>query len=61
MFSPVERNYGTYKRGLRAIIYFVTKYSHMLSRPHLSTIWTDHKPITTFLTGILIKTSTSDG
>ncbi|KXS94598.1 hypothetical protein AC579_10303 [Pseudocercospora musae] len=40
---------GTYKRELKVMVTFATKYAHMLHCPQTSTIWTDHKPLTGFL------------
>lgn len=50
IFSPTQRNYGTYKRELCAIVEFSRKFEYML-RSLLSTsiIWTDHQPIARFL------------
>ncbi|KXT07735.1 hypothetical protein AC579_1877 [Pseudocercospora musae] len=52
LFSRTERNYGTYKRELRAITYFVDKLGHMVQGLAISTIYTDHKPPTGFLNAI---------
>ncbi|OQO11727.1 hypothetical protein B0A48_03454 [Cryoendolithus antarcticus] len=49
-FTPTEQNYDTYKRELKAMVTFAEKHSHMLMGPTKSIIWTDHKPLTTFLT-----------
>ncbi len=49
LLSPPERNYDTYKRELKAIVTFVTKHGHMMQHPELSTVWTDHKPLTGFI------------
>lgn len=48
-FSPTERNYGVYKRELKAMVVFATRHAHMLQGPRTSTIWTDHEPLTGFL------------
>jgi hypothetical protein len=48
-FSKAQRNYGTYKKELCAIVEFARKYDHMLRAPKPSVILTDHKPLTYFL------------
>lgn len=48
-FTPTERNYDTYKRELKAIVTFTKKHRHMLNAEEASTIWTDHKPLVTFM------------
>lgn len=49
-FTATERNYDTYKRELKAIVYFLCKHRHMFMGPKTSTVWTDHKPLVGFLT-----------
>lgn len=49
VFLPAERNYDTYKRELRAIVGFCTKFRHFLEGPITSTIHTDQKPLVGFL------------
>ncbi|KAI0995489.1 hypothetical protein K3495_g12690, partial [Podosphaera aphanis] len=52
-FSPTQRNYGTYKRELCAIVEFCRKFEYMLrSLSFTSIIWTDHQPIARFLDSI---------
>ena len=48
-FSKTERNYSTYKRELRAMVYFCTKHSHMFMGSKTSEVRTDHRPLTGFL------------
>ena len=47
--NTAERAYGAYKRELRAIVGFATKYRHLFDGPETSTIYTDHKPLAGFL------------
>jgi transposase InsO family protein len=49
LFTKTQRNYGVYKRELMAIVEFSRKHEHMLRGSDISTVWTDHKPITYFL------------
>ncbi|KAI0997732.1 hypothetical protein K3495_g10458 [Podosphaera aphanis] len=53
-FSKSQRNYGTYKKELCAIVEFARRYEHMLRGPEISDILTDHKPLTYFLTSSLL-------
>ena len=49
-FTAAERNYGTYKRELAAIVRFASKYEYMLQNPeHPGVVYTDHKPLLSFL------------
>lgn len=48
--SKAERNYGTYKRELLAMVKFATKYHYHFENLIWKTLFfTDHKPLTTFL------------
>lgn len=47
-FNKSERNYDTYRRELRAIVYFGQKFAHMMRCDDIS-IWTDHKPLVGFM------------
>ncbi|KAK6211749.1 pol polyprotein [Colletotrichum tabaci] len=49
LLTKSQRNYGTYKRELLAIVEFCRRHSHFLRTEKPSTIFTDHKPITWFL------------
>ncbi|CAH0014489.1 unnamed protein product [Clonostachys rhizophaga] len=49
LFNKTQRNYGTYKRELLAIVEFCRKHTHLFTLRGMSTIWTDHKPLTWFL------------
>jgi hypothetical protein len=49
-FTKTQRAYGTYKRELCAIVEFCRKHCHYLKGFRSSTIWTDHKPLTWFMT-----------
>ncbi|CAD6500186.1 BgTH12-04289 [Blumeria graminis f. sp. triticale] len=55
-FTKCQRNYGTYKRELCAIVEFCRKYDYMFRSPIQGTIFTDHHPLTYFL-----KSSCLDG
>jgi transposase InsO family protein len=48
VFTKPQRQYGTYKRELCAIVEFARKYRHYFTCPG-SLILTDHKPLTGFL------------
>lgn len=48
-FNEAKRNYGTYKRELKAIVTFCDKYQHWLTSLITSTIFTDHRPLLGFL------------
>ncbi|KAI0996806.1 hypothetical protein K3495_g11380 [Podosphaera aphanis] len=45
-FTKAEKNYGTYKRELFAMVAFAKKYDYMLKGSRISTIFTDHHPLT---------------
>ena len=47
-FTATERNYSTFKRELKVIIYALTKYNHLLNRVLTATIFTDHRPLLAF-------------
>jgi hypothetical protein len=49
-FTSTERNYSAYKTELFAMVFFAGKFRHYLEGPQTSTIFTDHKPLVTFLT-----------
>ncbi|KJX98515.1 hypothetical protein TI39_contig408g00001 [Zymoseptoria brevis] len=49
LFNKAERNYGTYKRELRALTTFADKHAHLFSSTKQSTIFTDHKLLTGFM------------
>jgi RNase H-like domain found in reverse transcriptase/Integrase zinc binding domain/Integrase core domain len=49
LLKAPERNYGTYKRELLAIITFARKYTHMFLAEEQSVFFTDHKPLTLFM------------
>lgn len=51
-FTKTERNYSTFKRELRVIIFAITKYNHMLNGTITSTIFTDHRPLLGFQTAV---------
>ncbi|KAI0992935.1 hypothetical protein K3495_g15249, partial [Podosphaera aphanis] len=51
-----QRNYGTYKRELFAIVEFTRKYNYMFRTKSPSTVYTDHRPLTYFL-----ETSQAEG
>ncbi|KAI0993183.1 hypothetical protein K3495_g15001, partial [Podosphaera aphanis] len=44
-----QRNYGTYKRELLAIVTFARKYDYLFRAHETSIIFTDHKPLAFFL------------
>ncbi|KAI0995222.1 hypothetical protein K3495_g12960, partial [Podosphaera aphanis] len=48
-FSKSEKNYGTYKRELFAMVSFARKHDYMLKGSKTSTIFTDHHPFIYFL------------
>ncbi|KAF7550335.1 hypothetical protein G7046_g8046 [Stylonectria norvegica] len=50
LFTKCQRNYGTYKRELCAIMEFCRRHGHFFGSFQLSTIFTDHKPLTWFIT-----------
>ena len=60
-FSKPEGNYDTYRRELCAIVKFSRKYCHMLRAEGISTIFTDHKPLTRFMNAEYMKTFLLDG
>ncbi|KAI0991431.1 hypothetical protein K3495_g16756, partial [Podosphaera aphanis] len=47
-FNKTQRNYGTYKRELLAIVTYAKKYSYMFAGKR-GKVMTDHKPLTKFL------------
>ncbi|POS82123.1 hypothetical protein EPUL_005556, partial [Erysiphe pulchra] len=48
-FTKTQKNYGTYKKELCAIVEFCRKYDYMFRSPLQGTILTDHNPLTYFL------------
>ncbi|KAK6585464.1 hypothetical protein PZA11_002191 [Diplocarpon coronariae] len=48
-FTKSQRNYGTYKRELCAIVEFSRKFDYMFRGPATATVFTDHQPLTYFL------------
>lgn len=50
LFNPAERNCDTYKRELRVMVTMCEKHHHILRGAETSSVYTDHKPLTTFLT-----------
>ncbi|KAI0995731.1 hypothetical protein K3495_g12450 [Podosphaera aphanis] len=48
-FSKSEKNYGTYKRELFAMVSFARKHDYMLKGSKTSMIFTDHHPLIYFL------------
>lgn len=53
-FSKSQRNYGTYKKELCAIVEFARRYEHMLRGTEPSVILTDQKPLTYFLSSSIL-------
>lgn len=49
LFNATQKNYGVYKKELRAIVKFYRKYDYMLRGSETAEIFTDHKPRTFFL------------
>lgn len=49
MFTRTQRNYGTFKRELFAIVEFCRRHRHFFSCREPSIIFTDHKPLTWFI------------
>lgn len=49
LFTRTQRNYGTYKRELYAIVEFCRRHNHFFKAQQRSTVYTDHKPLTWFL------------
>lgn len=50
LFTKTQRNYGTHKRELCAIIEFYRKHKYFFEAPQRSIIFTDYTPLTWFLT-----------
>lgn len=50
LFTQTQRNYSTYKRELCAITEFCRRHKRHFQSPITSTVYTDHKPLTWFLT-----------
>lgn len=48
LFTKTQRQYGTYKRELCALVEFCRRHRHFF---YTSTVFTDHMPLTWFLTG----------
>ncbi|POS82252.1 hypothetical protein EPUL_005966, partial [Erysiphe pulchra] len=48
LLNKTQRNYGTYKRELLAIVTYAKKYSYMFAGKQ-GKVMTDHKPLTRFL------------
>ncbi|KAF4509430.1 hypothetical protein G6O67_003606 [Ophiocordyceps sinensis] len=51
LFTKTQRQYGTYKRELCALVEFCRRHRHFFCGRSLSTVYTDHMPLTWFLTG----------
>ncbi|KAI1872008.1 uncharacterized protein JN550_004211 [Neoarthrinium moseri] len=49
LFTKTQRNYGTYKRELCAIVEFVRRHVTYFQATAQSIIYTDHKPLTFFI------------
>lgn len=55
LFTKTQRNYGTYKRELCAIVEFSRRHERYLRAPVQSVIHTDHKPLTFFLHSVRVE------
>lgn len=50
LLSSTQKNYGTYKRELFAMVHFGTKYAHMFKiHDKASIFYTDHEPLVHFI------------
>lgn len=49
VFTKTQRNYGTYKRELCAILEFCRRHGHLFKARTPSVIYTDHKPLVWFI------------